>query len=684
MSMDSRLAAGRRLFSFAVVADTHVNEAEDRTHSPFATNALANGRARHVLHEIAALEPAPAFLVHLGDIVHPVPSLPAYAEAVARYKSIAEVLRMPVHLVPGNHDLGDKCLDWMPADVVCDSYVETYRRAFGADYYAFDHAPLRCIVINALLINSGLAGEAAQRDWLEAELAARSGRRLFFFIHYPPYVLSADEDSTYDNIDRPGRDWLLGLVRRYAVEALFAGHVHNFWYDRIDGTELYMLPSTAFLRHDYSEFYRVAPGSEFGRGDVGKFGYCIVDVHERGHAMRLVRTNGRTLAPGEAFAPRRALPPIGPKAAAVPNVGVELRHPWAEILEIPATGGVQEFGRKPARNDYPVMALWEMGARLLKVPEQDLVDPATRARMDLLHSVGHRFVAASLGLPSPAAIAALGGEPGLVEAIAFNLGERRLAAEVERVRDARRGANRPLYWSKLRLHEDARFDGAQFSHFVRSGLLPRELEGLERRLGRAREAIDGVVVRLERGVDLLAAVPQLARFADASGLGVIAEIKLADANLARARDDDVDTARLAAEAVLAACAAPRVMWIFDTFMDVDRGYHPRNGFIDRRFNPRPALRAYGAMVHLLRDAGPVVLESVEQRGELRLAWFSALGARQLLVCGGGAETAALAAHCAAEDCIDLLSAEIGAPGTAPRGVWLLRQMRREAAGGFRQ
>ena len=93
----THLPAGRRLFSFVVVADTHVNEHEDRSLSPFRTNALANGRARYVMHEIAALDPAPAFVVHLGDMVHPVPSLPAYGEAAARYKAITEVLRVPVH-----------------------------------------------------------------------------------------------------------------------------------------------------------------------------------------------------------------------------------------------------------------------------------------------------------------------------------------------------------------------------------------------------------------------------------------------------------------------------------------------------------------------------------------------------------------------------------------------------------
>ena len=671
--------AGRRLFSFVAVADTHVNEHEERSLSPFRTNALANGRARYVMHEIAALDPAPAFVVHLGDMVHPVPSLPAYHDAAARYREITAVLSMPVHLVPGNHDIGDKSVDWMPADIVCDDYIALYRGAFGADHFAFGHGPIRCVVINALLINSGLAGEARQRDWLESELAAHAGKRIFLFSHYPPYVYAPDELSTYDNIDEPGRGWLLALVRRHGVEALFAGHVHNFWYDHIGDTEFYMLPSTAFLRHDYSEFYRVAPGNEFGRGDAGKFGYCIVDVHEHGHVMRMVRSDGRSLAPDARREPRRTVPPMNVKIATVQNVGVELRHPWAEVMEIPSTGGVQEFGRKPARNDYPVMALWEMGARLLKVPDHDVASPYTRSRMQILRGVGHRFITASLGIPRAAFVEALAAAPGLVDMIEVNLGARRLERDLERLQSLRRAAQRPVYWAKLRMHEDAHFDGAQFSHFVKSGLMPGELDALPAWLAQAgaREAIDGVVVRLERGTDLLAAVPALVRFAERSGLAVQGAIKLADASLAKARDDDLDNARLVAEALLAGRTSDRLTLVFDTFMDIDRGYHPRNGFIDRMFNPRPALRAFAAMAHVLGDAGRVVIERVEQANGMRTVRFSTGAASHLLVSAGAqARLRELAERSGAHEAIDLCTGEIGdLPGAARAGVWVLASVR---------
>src|SRR5690606_32972975 len=107
------------VFSFVVVADTHINEDESLSSSPYQTNALANARARYVFRDIAAMSPAPRFVVHLGDIVHPVPSLPSFMQAVENFRSISSSVKVPIHLVPGNHDVGDKRVQGMPADQVC-------------------------------------------------------------------------------------------------------------------------------------------------------------------------------------------------------------------------------------------------------------------------------------------------------------------------------------------------------------------------------------------------------------------------------------------------------------------------------------------------------------------------------------------------------------------------------------
>ena len=96
-----------------------------------------------------------------------------------------------------------------------------------------------------------------------------------------------------------------------------------------------------------------------------------MDVHAHGHVAHFLRLDGREPSGSET-----ALPPVHSKINVHAPVGVDLRHPWVEWMDIAATGGVQEFERKHTRNDYPVVALWETGARKARVPLQDLVDPA--------------------------------------------------------------------------------------------------------------------------------------------------------------------------------------------------------------------------------------------------------------------------------------------------------------------
>ena len=58
----------------AVVADTHMNETEDASTSPYECNRVANARTRHVVARLNQLRPE--LTIHLGDLIHPVPGLP--------------------------------------------------------------------------------------------------------------------------------------------------------------------------------------------------------------------------------------------------------------------------------------------------------------------------------------------------------------------------------------------------------------------------------------------------------------------------------------------------------------------------------------------------------------------------------------------------------------------------------
>ena len=620
------------IFSFVVVADTHVNEGEHTSTSPYRTNRLANARARHVFSEIAAMRPSPRFVVHLGDIVHPVPSVPAFHDAVGEFKAIASRLTVPLHVVPGNHDVGDKAIDWVPADQVCDDYLAIYRRAFGADFYAFDESGVRFVMLNSLLLNSGLADEARQRAWLERQIDSAGDLRVLLFMHYPPYIYRPDEAGNYDNVDEPARAWLLDRIRKPAVEAVFAGHVHNFWYDRVGAAELYMLPSTAFLRHDFSEFCAVAPAadSELGRDDAAKFGYFRVDVFDDGHVAYAVRSHGRQCAPDEIPDVRARRHLAHPKTSGFDNAGVELRHPWAEVMQITATGGVQEFGRKWARNDYPLLALWEMGVRLSKVPDVDMLGSEPRERMRLMARLGHRYVVTVIGAPRAALVDAAGADTG-VFAYEANLTLERFEQRRDALRSAREASGAMIFLAKILTDHEARFDGITFSHFVRSGFTVEELARYRTRIARAvrRGEIDGVTVRIEVDESLPAAARRLREFNAETGGRILVSLKLSGPNVAVTRTGDRETAARAAQAMVLSRCGSGILYVFDTFMDVDRGYYPRNAFIDRRFNPRPAAGVFTALASRFPGREPFTLIDGEND---EMMDFEHAGARYRLVC----------------------------------------------------
>jgi Icc-related predicted phosphoesterase len=606
---------GRYLFSIAVVADTHLNEVECGSSSPYEVNRIANARTRHVIERLNQI--GPALTIHLGDLVHPVPTMPGYGPAAANFKQLAAALRSPLHLVPGNHDVGDKPVAWAPASVVSEAALALWREHFGEHYYAFDFRGLHVVVIDAQIINSGLTAEAEQRTWLERDLAAHAGQRTFLCLHYPPYVSEPDERESYDNLGEPGRSWLLGLIEQHRPEAVFCGHVHNFWYNRHAATDCYILPSTAFVRQDYSELMRVGPLDATGRDEGPKLGFFVVRIYERGHVCHIERTHGAGLDPGQSLPPApETVAPLHAQENPRAPLGVDLRHPWAEVVEIPPTGALDEFERKRARNDYPLMALWEMGVRKLRIPFQDLEDPRTRERIRALARLGHQFTVYTLEVPAGRARDLLLEHHELVEAwevvVSWPIGARTLAALLE----VKQKAPVPVLLSKLRTKEDVRREGSRYYHFINHGFLPEERDDLDalRRAGEAAGAVDGVVFRVPRQASPWTGIAA-ARGA-AAGLGVRAHvhIRMASTNPAEAFTDDRANANRVAEALAAAVVAgdPAVAAFVDTFADIDRGYFVRHGLVDRRFNPRLAARVVRHL-HAALNAEPAALVAGERR-----------------------------------------------------------------------
>lgn len=605
MFMMKQPELGKRLFSYAVIADTHINHGEKTTNSVYPVNALHNARLRFVVRDINA-QPDLQFVMHLGDMVHPVPAIPdKFAQAAERFRELTAELTLPIHLVPGNHDVGDKPSEWTPAICIEEDFVALYRSEFGDDYYAFDHQNVHFVVLNVQLCNSGLAGEQQQRAWLEQYLEKHAGQRFIFNIHYPVFLAKREEDPHYDNLDEPARTWLLELLEQHQVEALFAGHVHNFWYQRYAHTDCYYLPSTAMIRQDYSELVRTPPhaGMEGGRNDQPKHGYFLMHVHESGHTVEIVRTYGQVAEP-DAPLPKSVIKvrPVHPLQNSRASLGFDMRQDWMELVHIPPSGGPDEFNRKLARNDYPLMALWEMGVRRLRIPKLDIQDPSRRERLRALLRHGHEFVLYSFGVPDPRTIELIKTNPDLLAAIEIVLPWQSLSKTVEELAVLQQ-TNIPVYLSKLRGKDDHDDSTGKFVHAINHGFLPSEEEQIK--LLTHLDCVHGAVFRLastESVSDNVLAVGTLCEEANISGSIIM---RMSTASPEGFRKDELWSANRIAESVLVSATQTNLHVMCDTFADFDRGFFRRFGVVDRLYNPRLGFHVlrhlYGAL-HIYPDS----------------------------------------------------------------------------------
>lgn len=170
---------------------------------------------------LAAMEPD--LVLHTGDVIYPDGELCDYGDKF--FEPYAETLAVaPVYPTVGNHDLASE--DGEPYDRVfslpVDEAGETRRR------YAFGYGPLRVVVVDSEVYERGDEAEvAAQRDWLEATLAAATDRPwTIVVVHLPPY------NSTTLKEAPAVREDLAPIFVRHGVDVVLSGDVHN--YERIN------------------------------------------------------------------------------------------------------------------------------------------------------------------------------------------------------------------------------------------------------------------------------------------------------------------------------------------------------------------------------------------------------------------------------------------------------------------
>lgn len=160
----------------------------------------------------------PDFVVITGDLVNNKED----ELQIAEFKRITSEIKpkIPVYYSPGNHDIGQS-----PTHQDIDVFTGNY----GHDRFSFKHKKNIFIGLNSCLIKSAVPVlEKQQFDWLNNELS--KGKRvnhIILFCHYPFFINSFDEPETYSNIQTEIREKYLVLFKKYKVDAVFAGHLHN-------------------------------------------------------------------------------------------------------------------------------------------------------------------------------------------------------------------------------------------------------------------------------------------------------------------------------------------------------------------------------------------------------------------------------------------------------------------------
>jgi len=176
-------------FRFAWLSDTHVG-------SDTATEDL-----RASVRDINAM-PGLSFVILSGDVTEY-----GSLEQLRLTKQILAELKIPCHLVPGNHDT-----KWS------ESGATDFARLFGADRFQFEHGGHLFIGVHQGPLMKMGDGHWAPQDvrWLEATLAKLSNQEqpIIFVTHYP--------------LDEGIANWfvVLDLLKRYNTQVVLCGHGH--------------------------------------------------------------------------------------------------------------------------------------------------------------------------------------------------------------------------------------------------------------------------------------------------------------------------------------------------------------------------------------------------------------------------------------------------------------------------
>jgi len=172
----------------------------------------------------------PDLVVNSGDLAF---DGPARWDDLEFAKTLHDALPVACRYLPGNHDIGDNPTQVgpPPSQPVTEQSRQAFLSIFGEDRWRFDAAGWRFIGLNSLVMNTGLASEAEQFDWLASQLSSTNGKPVVLFLHKPLYLNSPDDPelvaTSIRYVPMPARSHLVEMLRAVDLRLVASGHIHQ-------------------------------------------------------------------------------------------------------------------------------------------------------------------------------------------------------------------------------------------------------------------------------------------------------------------------------------------------------------------------------------------------------------------------------------------------------------------------
>jgi hypothetical protein len=218
--------SGAGSFSFVQISDTHIGFS--KLANPDTTATL-----KETIAKIRALPQRPDFVVHTGDVTHL-----ATAQQFDMAQQVLSELGVPLHVVPGEHDLVDGN-DPRP-------FLQRFGRNGAANgWFSFDAGGVHFVgLVNVVQLGDRGMGTlgAEQIAWLEKDLAGLSASTpIVVLSHFPLWALYPDWGwGTQDAAQA------MALLRRFGSVTALNGHIHQI-QQKVEGhVSFHSARSTAY------------------------------------------------------------------------------------------------------------------------------------------------------------------------------------------------------------------------------------------------------------------------------------------------------------------------------------------------------------------------------------------------------------------------------------------------------